>query len=183
MGGLCSCLASCFAWGVQHGSLLVIEWSWVLALRLRSLGELSLIYITWSQEVSGGPVSWTWLSHLRGWGLTAGWSTKTLSATRLLVLEGLLQRWGVAVAHCRDKDTGSRSSGKYSLAWALPESTISPKKEPVASSAGSPQAKQPCIFYIYIFPPARTYPRPIESQSPMNSLGIFFFLNSRRFWW
>ena len=34
---------------------------------------------------------------------------------RLLVLEGLLQRQGVAVSHCEDKDTGSRSSGKYSL--------------------------------------------------------------------
>ena len=36
--------------------------------------------------------------------------------TYLLVLEGLLQRQGVAVSHCEDKDTGSRSSGKYSLA-------------------------------------------------------------------
>ena len=35
----------------------------------------------------------------------------------LLVLEeGLLQRPGEAVAHRGDKDTGSRSSGKYSLA-------------------------------------------------------------------
>ena len=50
---------------------------------------------------------------------------------------------GLAVAHHGDKDTGSRSSGKYSLAWALLESTISPTKEPVASTAGSPQAKQP----------------------------------------
>ena len=29
--GLCSCLATCLAWGVQHWSLLVVEWSWVLA--------------------------------------------------------------------------------------------------------------------------------------------------------
>ena len=48
----------------------------------------------------------------------------------LLVLEGLLQRRGVAVSHCEDKDTGSRSSGKYSLVRALPESAISPTKEP-----------------------------------------------------
>ena len=54
-------------------------------------------------------------------------SPSTLS---LLMLEGLLQRWGVAVAHCGDKETGSRSSGKYSLAWALPESASSPTKEP-----------------------------------------------------
>ena len=47
----------------------------------------------------------------------------------LLVLEGLLQRRWVTVAYCGDKDTGSRSSGKYSLVWALPESTISPTKE------------------------------------------------------
>ena len=34
----------------------------------------------------------------------------------LPVLEGLLQRRGVALFHRGDKDTGSRSSGKYSLA-------------------------------------------------------------------
>ena len=49
--------ASCLAWGVQHWSLFVIEWSWVLALRWRSLGELSLIDITWDHEVSGGAMS------------------------------------------------------------------------------------------------------------------------------
>ena len=35
----------------------VIKWSWVLALRWRSLGDLSPFDITWSQEVSGGPIS------------------------------------------------------------------------------------------------------------------------------
>ena len=44
----------------------------------------------------------------------------------MLVLECLLQRQRAAVSHREDKDTGSRSSGKYSLAWAFPESTISP---------------------------------------------------------
>ena len=39
-----------------------------------------------------------------------------LNQTYLLVLEGLLQRLGVPVAHCGDKNTGSRSSGMYSLA-------------------------------------------------------------------
>ena len=38
-----------------------------------------------------------------------------LNQTYLLVLEGLLQRQSVAVAHHGDKDTGSRSPGKYSL--------------------------------------------------------------------
>ena len=70
------------------------------------------------------------------------WPHRRLSQTYLLVLEGPLQRWGVAVADHGDKDTGSRSSQKYSLVWALPESAISPTKEPVASSAGSLQAKQ-----------------------------------------
>ena len=37
---------------------------------------------------------------------------RRLNQTYLLVLEGLLQRLGVAVAHREDKDTGSRSSGK-----------------------------------------------------------------------
>ena len=43
---LCSCLASCLAWGVQHWSLLVIEWSWVLALGW-SLWESSCRLILW----------------------------------------------------------------------------------------------------------------------------------------
>ena len=34
-------------------------------------------------------MSWTWLSHLRGSGLTPGRSTKTLSATRLLLRSGM----------------------------------------------------------------------------------------------
>ena len=63
--------------------MLVVDWSWVLALRQRSLGELLPIDITWGWEVSGGPMSWTLLSHLRGSGLTPVWSTKTLSATGL----------------------------------------------------------------------------------------------------
>ena len=58
------------------------------------------------------------------------WPHGRLNQTYLLVLEGLLQSQGVAVAHGGDRDTGSRSSGKYSLAWARPESAISPTKEP-----------------------------------------------------
>ena len=58
------------------------------------------------------------------------WPHRRLNQTYLLVLEGLLQRQGVAVAHREDKDTGSRSSEKYSLVWALPESAISTTKEP-----------------------------------------------------
>ena len=57
------------------------------------------------------------------------WPRGRRNQTYLLVLEGLLQRRGVALFHHGDKDTGSRSSGKYSLAWALPESVISPTKE------------------------------------------------------
>ena len=40
---------------------------------------------------------------------------RAASTVCLLVLEGLLQRWGLAVVHRGDKDTGSRSCGKYSL--------------------------------------------------------------------
>ena len=40
---------------------------------------------------------------------------RRLNQTYLLVLEGLLQRQGVALSHSEDKETGSRSSGKYSL--------------------------------------------------------------------
>ena len=43
--------AGSFQWGVQHWSLLVLAWSWVLALSWRSLGELLPFDITWGQEV------------------------------------------------------------------------------------------------------------------------------------
>ena len=52
-------------------------------LRWRSLGEFLLINITWGQKVSGGPTSWTQLSHLGGSGPIPGWSTKSLPATEL----------------------------------------------------------------------------------------------------
>ena len=71
------------------------------------------------------------------------WPHRRLNQTYLPGLESLLQRREVAVAHHGDKDTGSSSSGKYSLTWALLESAISPTKEPVGCSAGSCQAKQP----------------------------------------
>ena len=73
---------------------------------------------------------------------------KRLGQTYLLVLEGLLQRRGEAVAHCRDKDTGSCSSGEYSLMWYLLEAAIfsprpSPTQQHVGSTAGMPWVKQP----------------------------------------
>lgn len=40
---------------------------------------------------------------------------KRLDQTYLLISEGLLWRQGAAVAHCRDKDTGSGTSWEYSL--------------------------------------------------------------------
>ena len=42
---------------------------------------------------------------------------KRLGQTYLLVLEGLLQRREATVAHCGDKNTGSSSSGEFSLVW------------------------------------------------------------------
>ena len=71
------------------------------------------------------------------------WPHRRLNQTYLLVLEGLLQRQGVAGVHSGDKDTGSRSSRKYSLAWALPESTISPTKEPGRLQCWVASAKKP----------------------------------------
>ena len=44
------------------------------------------------------------------------WLHRSLGQTYLLVLEDLLARWGAAVAHFREKDNGSRSTGEYSLA-------------------------------------------------------------------
>ena len=53
--------------------------------------------ITWSWEVSCGPVFWSCLSHLRGTALMPGWSTKSLSSTQLSPNEPedliFLQEW------------------------------------------------------------------------------------------
>jgi len=46
------------------------------------LGELSLINVSWGQELSSGPPSWTWVSHLGASGLTPNCSTKTTQATQ-----------------------------------------------------------------------------------------------------
>ena len=54
--------------------------------------------------------------HIRNKGKEQ-WPRRRLNQTYLLVSEGLLQRQGVTVAEHGDKDTGSRSSGRYSLAW------------------------------------------------------------------
>ena len=115
MGGMCSFLASCLALGVQHWSLLVFEWSCVLVLRWRSLGELLLIDIMWGWEVSGGPISWIWLSHLRGSVLAAGWSTKTLSATRLEKMG-----YKLVVSHCPIVALSQLSPKVTQIHWVIP---------------------------------------------------------------
>ena len=48
----------------------------------RPLGELLPINGSWGQEISGGSKSWSWVSHLRGSGLTPYWNSKTSQATK-----------------------------------------------------------------------------------------------------
>ena len=48
-----------------------------------------------------------------------GCNHRSLGETYLWVLEDLLGRWGSAVAHCGDKDTGSRGPRECSLMGAL----------------------------------------------------------------
>ena len=59
--------------------------------------------ITWSREASCRPVSWSWLSHLRGTALMPGWSTKSLSSTRLL--GGLTSSASIQWVFCRSTST------------------------------------------------------------------------------
>ena len=58
------------------------------------------------------------------------WPQGRMSQTYLLLLEGLLRRQGVAVAHHGDENTSGRGSGGCSLAWAFLKSVIGPTKEP-----------------------------------------------------
>ena len=110
------------------------------------------------------------------------WPHRRLNQTSLVVLKGLLQKWGAAVAHHGDKDTGSRSSRKYSLARA-PESSISPTKQPLGTSAGLLQGKQPTGrelspthqqtsgLKFYWAPPTRSTPSSTHDHSlPTGSL-------------
>lgn len=55
--------------------------------------------------------------------------------------EDLLAEAGMAVAHCRNKDSGSSNSVKYSLVSVLLEARISPPKQPISFSGGSPQSQ------------------------------------------
>ena len=51
-------------------------------------GDLWEIFAVWYYVELGGllwPVSWSWLSHLRGTALMPGWSTKSLSSTWLRI--------------------------------------------------------------------------------------------------
>ena len=53
--------------------------------------------IMWSGEVSDGPMSSTQLSHLRSSGLTPDRSTKTLSATQLVVTSSYVHSYSVFI--------------------------------------------------------------------------------------
>ena len=70
------------------------------------------------------------------------WPHRKLDQTCLQILEGFLQRWGVTMNHCEDKDTGNSNSENCSLVWALLKAIISPTKQPISSSAGLPWPKQ-----------------------------------------
>ena len=78
------------------------------------------------------------------------WLHRSLGQTYLWVLEGLLGRQGLAVAHCSGKDTGSGGPREYFSAWVslLPEVAIlvlrpGPTQQPAGSSAWTPRTKQP----------------------------------------
>ena len=85
--------------------------------------------------ITGIPEDWgkqklhSWRVHtLSMWTRSQGvkqWPHKRQGQDYLLLLEDPLWRWEAALAHCGDKDTGSDSSGEYSFAWALLETTIS----------------------------------------------------------
>ena len=83
-------------------------------LRWRSLGELSPFDITWGWEVSGRPMSILALPPQRLRPDSRPEHEDPVSHTATSV-GALLQRRRAAGAHHGDKDTGSRSSGTYSL--------------------------------------------------------------------
>ena len=79
------------------------------------------------------------------------WPHRSLGKTYRVVLEGLLlvlAEAGAALAHCGHEDTGNSGSGEYSRAWALSEAAIfsprpGPTQQPIGSSAGTLQTRQP----------------------------------------
>lgn len=76
------------------------------------------------------------------------WTHRNQNQTYLLILEGLMWRQKVAVAHCVNKNAGSTGTGLYSLVWVLLKAiTLTPRpgrtQWTVDSSAEILQAKQP----------------------------------------
>ena len=78
------------------------------------------------------------------------WLHRSLGQTFLLVLEGLLGRWGAAVANPGDVDNGGRDTGECSSVWTLLEAyillgSLAPtpghSQQSVGSSAGTSQTK------------------------------------------
>ena len=84
---------------------------------------------TWSQKLHSWSV-WihSWRVHSRSCEHSGKggkqWLHRGLGQTYLLVLEGLLERSGAPVAHCKDKDTGGRGTGENALAWTVLEAAI-----------------------------------------------------------
>ena len=88
-----------------------VEFDWRSSTGLEEI-ETLLLQGTHKILCKPRPKAKDWLSHRR-------------LKNYMLVLEGLLQRHGIAVAHHRDKGTRNRSPKKYLLAGALLEVTLS----------------------------------------------------------
>ena len=101
------------------------------------LGETESPLLDGTQKVSGTPGS-------RG---RKQWPHKSLGQTYLLILEGLLQRRGVAVAPCGYKHWWRQFWEVFHWikpSWRPPFSHPDrPTQQPVGSSAGTAQAKPP----------------------------------------
>ena len=75
------------------------------------------------------------------------WFYRSIDWTYLLVLEGPLRRWGIAMAHLGFIDTCGGHVREHSSAWALLEADFltsrpGPYQQPVGSSAGMFQTTQ-----------------------------------------
>ena len=69
-----------------------------------------------------------------------------MKQTYMQLLEGLLQKPGSAVAHCRHGSTGSSSPGRCPLERVFLNFTVIPTTETADSRAWLPQAKKIIII-------------------------------------
>ena len=73
---------------------------------------------------------------------------RSMGQTYLLALKAPLGKWGEAITHCGEKNTGNRGTREYSLAWVLTEATILILNQALPNSLKVPVLEQKVLVLV-----------------------------------